>query len=78
MLIGVGMATTAAIIQEGGDYELKFPPLLRLGSGFLCSSLLLTGIVVGVRRWRAGKLLGVCLFALYAAFLVTTFTMEFA
>ena len=76
MLIGIGIASTAAIIKEGKPYQLQFPLLLKVGGGFLILCLLLALVLVVLRKWTAGKVLGGSLLTLYLVFFATVLSLE--
>ncbi|XP_065192404.1 mitochondrial sodium/calcium exchanger protein-like [Sycon ciliatum] len=76
MLIGIGIASTVAIVKEGKPYKLQFPLLLQVASGFLCFSLLLSLALVMARHWSAGKMLGIVMLALYFVFFTVCLALE--
>ena len=70
MLLGIGLASTIAILKHGRPLELKLSGSLIISSAFLMFTICGHLVAVPLMKFRIRKWYGYYVFALYACFLV--------
>lgn len=70
MLLGVGIASTLAIIRTGKALPLDLTGTLKISSGFLMCAISSTLVAIPAMNFKVHRWYGYYLFALYALFMV--------
>ena len=76
LLIGIGAACTTACLRTQNPYPIAESLSLKVSGGFLLASLTASLVFIPWNKFASTRRYGYFLWALYAAFLATSITLQ--
>ena len=69
MLIGIGVGAFARCIKVGGSFDFEITDVMIFGNAFLIVAMIISAILIALRKFVVGRLVGVWLVVQYLIFI---------